>query len=246
MKKLLILFVLWTNLSFGNSLVEIFETANTFYAEQNYVEALTQYHLLADSGWQSAPLFYNMGNSYYRLGKTGYAILYFEKALVQTPNAPDIKQNLTIAERNKIDEFEVVPTPVLRRLALAVINFLATGTWAILGLVLVFAASIIIILFLKSPKKSTFQFSLYIVFGLLGLFSLFMAFQKNTISQKQHYGVLVTDNAYVKSAPESGEDLFIIHEGTKAQIEEIFNHWVKARFPDGNTGWLENEGFEEI
>jgi len=246
MKKLIFFFVLVAHVGVAQSLDETFKTGNDFYAEQNFVEALTQYHILADSGWQSAPLFYNMGNSYYRLGKTGFSILYYEKALLQNPKDPDILNNLAVAEQNKIDEFEVVPTPVLKKVGLAFINFLGVDVWAIMGLVLVFIAATLIVVFLKSTKKSTVQFSLYVVLGLMGLFSLFMANQKNNYDQNQHFGVLVIDNAYVKSAPQTGEDLFIIHEGTKAKIEEHFNDWVKVRFPDGNSGWLEIEGFEEI
>ncbi len=246
MKKLILLFVLVAQIGVAQGLDETFKTGNTFYAEQNFVEALAQYNLLADSGWQSAPLFYNMGNSYYRLGKTGYAILYYEKALLQQPNDPDIRKNIKVAQLNKIDEFEVVPTPVLKKVGLAFVNFFNADVWAILGLIFVFAAATLIVVFLKSTQKSTWQFSLYVVFGLLGLFSLFMAYQKINFNKNQNYGVLVTDNAYVKSAPKNGEDLFIIHEGTKAQIEETYNDWVKVRFPDGNSGWLESEGFERI
>ena len=60
------------------------------------------------------------------------------------------------------------------------------------------------------------------------------------------FAVLTIANAYVKSEPNTGEDLFIVHEGTKAQIEETFNEWAKARFPDGKTGWLLSESLETI
>ena len=54
-------------------------------------------------------------------------------------------------------------------------------------------------------------------------------------------------NAYIKSAPSSqSEDLFILHEGTKIQILEVFNDWTKIKLSDGMIGWLESKAMEEI
>ena len=54
-------------------------------------------------------------------------------------------------------------------------------------------------------------------------------------------------NAYIKSAPSNqSEDLFILHEGTKVQVLEVFNDWTKIKLSDGMIGWLENQAIEEI
>ena len=54
-------------------------------------------------------------------------------------------------------------------------------------------------------------------------------------------------NAYIKSAPSNqSEDLFILHEGTKVQVLEVFNDWTKIKLSDGMIGWLENKAIEEI
>mgnify|MGYP001491891012 FL=1 len=54
-------------------------------------------------------------------------------------------------------------------------------------------------------------------------------------------------NAYIKSAPSNkSEDLFILHEGTKVQVLEVFNGWTKIKLSDGMIGWLENQDIEQI
>ena len=54
-------------------------------------------------------------------------------------------------------------------------------------------------------------------------------------------------NAYIKSAPSiQSDDLFILHEGTKVQVLEVFNDWTKIKLSDGMIGWLENLAIEEI
>ena len=59
--------------------------------------------------------------------------------------------------------------------------------------------------------------------------------------------ILMHANAYIKSAPSiHSEDLFILHEGTKVQVLEIFNDWTKIKLSDGMIGWLESESVEGI
>ena len=80
----------------------------------------------------------------------------------------------------------------------------------------------------------------------MGLLFLFLGNLKVNQEENNQLGILTVANVYVKSEPENGEDLFIVHEGSKAKIEETFNGWIKARFPDGKTGWLQAESFEAI
>ena len=44
-------------------------------------------------------VFYNLGNSYQRLGKYGYAILAYERARLLTPRDPDLSANLALARK---------------------------------------------------------------------------------------------------------------------------------------------------
>jgi SH3-like domain-containing protein len=42
-----------------------------------------------------------------------------------------------------------------------------------------------------------------------------------------------------KSSPDSsGTDLFVLHEGTKVEIEDEVGEWLEIRLSDGNKGWI--------
>ncbi|MBO7541788.1 MAG: SH3 domain-containing protein, partial [Bacteroidales bacterium] len=41
-------------------------------------------------------------------------------------------------------------------------------------------------------------------------------------------------------------DKFLLHEGTKVEIDDVINEWSKIRLADGNTGWIENSYIETI
>jgi tetratricopeptide (TPR) repeat protein len=225
---------------------ETFASGNKLYTEQNYSEALVQYHSLADSGYVSSALFFNMGNAYYRLNQLGNAILYYEKAKAIDPDNKDILANLAIADAGKIDKFETVPTPALTRIWNSVIGLFSASTWLTIALVFIFGGASFLTLFLVNKNKSTVKFSAYVALGALGLFFLFIGKMKQDQMQNNIYGVLVTSNAYVKSEPNGGQDLFIVHEGSKAKIEETFQDWIKVRFSDGKSGWLSSSEFTAI
>jgi hypothetical protein len=51
----------------------------------------------------------------------------------------------------------------------------------------------------------------------------------------------------VKSSPDnSGNDLFILHEGTKVNIKSTLGDWVEINTLDGNSGWMPANSIEII
>lgn len=51
----------------------------------------------------SAKLYYNLGNSYYRLGEMGNAILAYERALRLDPSDDDVRNNLAFVNARITD-----------------------------------------------------------------------------------------------------------------------------------------------
>ena len=246
MKRLFITFlILASQIAFADE-KELFKQANNAYAEQQFDSALEIYTQLIEEGWQSAAIYFNTGNCYFRLNSIGKAILYYEKAKKLAPDDPDIQANLKLAESQKIDDFEVVPTPAFTRIFNSILSVFSNSNWLIIGIILIFLSATALTLFLLSKNKSTLRFGLYLSFGVLGILFLFLGNLKVNQDENSRFAVLTVSNAYVKSEPNTGEDLFIVHEGTKAKIEETFNAWVKVRFPDGKTGWVLAESFESI
>ena len=78
MKKLLLINYLFISLS---SLANdtIFSNANKLYSESKYVEACNLYLQIIEHGSESAELYYNIGNCYYRTNDWANAIWFFEK-----------------------------------------------------------------------------------------------------------------------------------------------------------------------
>jgi hypothetical protein len=51
--------------------------------------------------------------------------------------------------------------------------------------------------------------------------------------------IIYVPTVTIKSSPDnSGNDLFILHEGTKVSIKSTLSDWLEIQTEDGNTGWL--------
>lgn len=72
----------------------LFEKANALYQEGKFKEASAAYRELAEKNPGESAYFYNLGNSSFRAGETGQAILAYERAVKRDPRNPDIRANL--------------------------------------------------------------------------------------------------------------------------------------------------------
>ena len=97
MKKLLsVVIFLFGLVAFGQN-ETLFNQATEAYNEGAYQKAVDNYLEILDNGQHSAELYYNLGNSYYKLNQIAPSIYYYEKALLLRPNDEEIKNNLAYA-----------------------------------------------------------------------------------------------------------------------------------------------------
>ena len=100
----------------GSALFEadkLFNAGNDL-ASSDYEAAQTQWRKAAElleaeanSGLRNGPLFYNLGNIYFRLGDIGRAILNYRKAECYMPGDANLMRNLSIARRMRKDKVEI-------------------------------------------------------------------------------------------------------------------------------------------
>ena len=244
MKRLYILMILMVatvGLKAQTIQEQMFEKANFYYNESRYDTALVIYNSIIDEGYVSAPLLYNIGNSYFKMRNYPMAILNYEKALKLEPNNDEIKQNLAIANALITDKIEPVPVFFTTKLWKALGNKLSADGWAIATLIL-FGLLMLSLFFYftarsKGMKKTSFFTSVILV--LLCVCSIILAIQKYRYLRSRNEGIVITTTITVKSSPsQSGVDLFVLHEGTKVEIMDRADNWDKIKIADGSVGWL--------
>lgn len=247
--------LIFTLLLFGTVAVEaqtqkqLFEKANQYYNEAVYDSALAVYQNLLAANYASDALYYNIGNTYFKLKDLPSAILYYEKALKINPSDEDIKNNLQIANSMIVDKIEVIPQLFFRVWWKAFYNMLPANSWGWISVVIFLLTLAAVYVYLTSPntgvRKLTFFAGLVLVFLTIASFGL--ASQKYYYTRQTNEAIIFAPTITVKSSPaQSSVDLFVLHEGTKVALLDKTNGWVKIRISNGSVGWLPENTLEGI
>ena len=241
MKYIFVFCILLSSIGFSQSLQQELGQANQFYKSGNYKEAITKYETVLRQGYHGASLFYNLGNAYYRSGKFGLAILYFEKAYQISPDDEDIQHNLAITNSKIVDKVDVVPKFFLFFWWEGMQNFFHPSGWKTFMFVVYLLLIITIGIFFTAKNSSTKKYSFFSGASILFIFSLSVVLflTKQHQVENYHYGIVLEQTVNVKSSPdEKSSDAFILHEGIKVKVEDKLEGWNKIRLSDGKIGWL--------
>ena len=227
----------------------LMEIASQAYNQGLYDSALNIYHHIMDEGVESAKMYYNTGNAYFKNNDIPSSILYYEKARKLAPNDEDIVYNLNIANSMIVDKIEKVPELFYNKWWNYFFNMFDADTWTIIAVIswfiLVFFIGLFILSQSRAVKKTAFYFGLLFLFLSVAVFGL--ASQKYYYTREHKEAIVFTPTITVKSSPTmNAVDLFVVHEGTKIRILDNVQDWVKIRIPDGSIGWLPDTSVKEI
>jgi tetratricopeptide (TPR) repeat protein len=226
-----------------------FETGNDLYQKGKYQEAVHAYESVVNSHKQSAELYYNLGNCYYKLNKVAPAIYNYEKALVLKPNDKDVQNNLRFAQKRTIDEIKVIPKVGFGKLLrdFTAIYHYNTWGWISIGFSVLFLLCFIGYYFSQmTVVKRIFFFSMFVVVFLLMITVAAAIFEKSHF-ENERPAIVFAEIADVKSEPQKlASTIVVLHEGTKVFVEEIVEGWKKVQLTDGTEGWIENNAIKEV
>lgn len=227
----------------------VMQKGNVYYKNNQYQLAIDEYDKLIKQGYEGTSLYYNLGNAHYRLGKIGYAILYYEKALKLSPNDEDVKHNLKLARINIKDKVETLPTFFIFNIWESVLASLSVSGWTVF-VYIVFILLLLCFIAYFFSRTSTQQrvsfFSGVGVFAVLILVIILLAVKMNKEFNIKD-GIIVSNVVTVKSSPDnSSKDEFIVHEGLEVRLEDKVDNWVKIRLDDGKLGWISEENLRQI
>jgi len=226
----------------ASEVVERIDKGNTYYREGAYENAIEEYKNLVDEGYIGTSLFYNLGNSYYRIGKIGYSILYYEKALKLSPTDEDIKHNLRFVRLSTVDRIQPLPKFFLFDWWEALLDSFSVNGWAYI--VFVFYLLVLFLVAVYFFARSIQQQKIVLLSGITSVFILALSISLLVVKMNREAtligGVIVEQVVTVKSSPDpKSTDAFVIHEGLKVNLEDKLDTWVKIRLADGKVGWVE-------
>jgi len=247
MKKIIIAInIIWmfspSILSAQINLESIFSEANELYNKGSYIEAINNYKEIIKNDFHSAELYYNLGNAYYRLDSIASSVYYYEKALQLNPNDREIIDNLALVNKTLVDEIDPITTPLIESILKSLSNIFYFETW---GYISIFFSFLIVALFLSyyfanSSRIKRLTFVLLCVSSILMLASLINGNKGYDNYVNNEYAIIYSYETDLKTEPNfRSETLFMLHEGTKVQVIENYNNWIKVRLVNGQVGYIQ-------
>ncbi len=226
-----------------------FAQAEKAYNGGKYDVALENYNAILEQGLVSAPLYYNMGNTYYKMKEYPKAILNYERALKLNPSNDDIKTNLEIARLAVVDKIDPIPQSFIIRWWNGLKNCFSADGWATASLLLLGFLLACLFIFLRAKRMALRKTGFFVglLAAILLVFSVIFAFQKTDEMKHPDQAIVMSPTVTVKSSPNAtSTDLFVLHEGSKVQLLDEADGWNKVKIANGSVGWLPTESMEVI
>ena len=228
----------------------LWNAANQAYVDGRWADAASGYEMISSMGLESASLYCNAGDAFFKDGNVPMAILYYERALKLDPSYSDARYNLDLLNSGIQDRIEPVPEFVLKAWTREICYIMDSDSWTICFFVLFALSLAMVLLFLLSPSVAGRRAGFFtgIVLLLLTLASLSFAVWQKKDYNKADSAIVMRPVASVKSSPssESSKDLFILHEGTKVTILDEVGSWNNIELADGRQGWIPSGDIEII
>lgn len=236
------------SLGYGQS-DNLLEQAAAAYADADYKTAISLYEQVLAGGQDAFELYFNLGNAYFKTGDIAATMLNYERAARINPSDPDLQHNLAIAQSQTVDKIEMLPVPEFVSGYKSFVNAYSAdqlGLASIITFILMLGAIAVFLLLGQRWVKQT-ALAGAIIFGIAtGLLVLFAAQQQSWLNSNKE-AIIFSPSITVNSTPDdTGEELFVLHEGTKVRVIERFRDWIRIRIGDGNVGWIPKDTAVEI
>lgn len=250
MKTFILLFILAFQFVSANESVDAtFKKANDLYNKERYEQAVQLFERILTRGNESADLYFNIANCYYKSGKIAPSIYNYEKALLLSPNDNAVQTNLAFAQKMTIDEVKIVPEVGFKQMIKAFTSKLHYETWAWIA---VFLSFLTLLAFLGYYFGNTVFlkrsfFSLVLIF-LIGMgTTVFAAFLQKKFDANYNPAIVFAEATTLKAEPKnSSEDVATLHEGTKVLVIQTLGNWTQVELTDKTKAWIDKEAIKEV
>ncbi|MDY6832282.1 MAG: tetratricopeptide repeat protein [Thermodesulfobacteriota bacterium] len=208
------------------------------YKNGEYATAVDCFTAIAESGIRNGSLYYNLANACFRAGDIGRAILWYEKARKLMPNDPDLAFNLAYAKSHVKDK-QPDRSSVLR--AIFFWRYMLSHD-TLIWMAVVLNGLFFTALFVKRIlKKKVPGLLTGVLFSLLVICATTVGFNFYA-EQAFPEGVILPETVSVRSGVDDlSTELFVLHAGSRVDIQKRRQGYVRIRFGKDKTGWVKQE-----
>lgn len=235
------------------------EQGDSAYTADDFQRAAELYTKAAETEGTSSALFYNLGNTHYRMGQLGRAILNYERALKLDPTNEDARANLAFVNSRIIDR-PGDRGSVMSKIVDDTVSSAHSNTWSWLAIGCFTLLLIAIAVYIFSDNVALRKVSF---FGGLALLALtiaeivlaVIAADKATSTER---AVVIAPSTQLSTSPrppkDKTEQAILLHEGTVVEIidsvatpaDTTNSVWLDVRVDNVNRAWISKSDTERI
>lgn len=217
----------------------IFSIANKEYEKENYKLAINKYQEIVSDSLESAELYFNIGNCFYKLEDYANAIFFYEKSLLIKNDFVEAKENIELVKTKLIDKSEMIPKLFYLNWLLKLKNLQDLSSWKMLSFIFIISSLLFYLLSLIFKIKLQ---KIANIFLFLSLCTLLITYYTVNDLNKKKQAIIFSNSSEVMSAPsENSKNLFTIHLGTKVLLIDKIGNWHNIKLENGSKGWIKNE-----
>jgi len=211
-----------------------------FYLQKQYDSAAYYFEQIAALKPENAEVYYNLGNTYYRLNMIGLSVLNYERALRINPEYKDAKDNLILTQSRISSHIPYTGDIFFINWWQSLTRADHSTAWAVSALIAF--ALIIVLLVIRHFQKaggSRIPVQLPGVLGFICLCLLILAFVSGRNMESHSGAVVMQNDAPLMNNEQKGKPLALIPEGTSLKIKGEKGNWIEVMLPDGRSGWIQ-------
>lgn len=238
---------------------QLITQADSAYNADDFRQAADMYLNVIQQEGPSAKLYYNLGNTYYRLGEMGNAVIAYERALRLDPSDKDARNNLDFVNARITDRPGERGTFLGNALD-AISSYAHSNTWAWIAFTC-FAltlAGILAYLFSEvvTVRKIGFFGGILTVIGCCAC--LFFSFRAASIASADNAAIVTVPSTILSTTPRVPQDrtqeAMLLHEGTKVTIldsvrsttDSIHSLWYDVEVDNAHRAWINAAAVQKI
>ena len=224
---------------------ELFRQANELYELQEFEKARDIYRQLAENNL-SSNVFFNLGNTDFRLGKLGEASLWFRRAAYLDPGMTEARQNLRLLQR-ELKSFRFKQSGIER-----VIGFWPARGWVYLAFTGAWLFAIgLAVLWVLRPRQSSG--GLVLALTVCGLIIAVLGTTANVLHSRyldpSKLAIVTADGVVALSGPyPDAKEVIALPPGTEVRIRSDRDQWMRVQVPvsTDTVGWVERSKIEPL
>ncbi len=228
----------------SSELQQTFSRGCRLYDEGEFAEAVQSFQSLVEAGVRSSAVYYNLGNSYFRLGEIGRAVVNYRRALVLSPRDDDIRANLELV-RSMVGYRDTTSSTGLAALVEIPFKIFSPEEFELAFYTIVYVVALCFVVVLFSSGRLR-QIMLRVLVTCIVLSILFFTLERSSRDRLNNTSeAVLVSGCPLRSGPgDAFEQLAQLPEGVEVKLKARSGLWLEVKLPTGEVGWVREQAVE--